>query len=197
MLILTLDSGGMPHHWMKWEDAITLKYKGCIAWEYGQEDSDTFHGGHSRMTGERTIMEIAPIIAVKGHFKYDRRVPPLTNQNLFRRDLNICAYCGRHFTENKLNRDHVNPQSKGGKDIWMNCVTTCRSCNWEKADKTLEQAGLELLYVPYIPTHEEKLILQNRKILACQHDFLATMLPEHSRVRDLKNGTLLSGLHLS
>ena len=197
MLILTLDSGGIPHHWTSWEEAVTLKYKGVIAWEYGQDDSETYHGGTSRMTGERTLMDVAPIIAVRGKFKYDRRTPPLTNQNLFRRDLNICAYCGRHFTENKLNRDHVIPVSKGGPDTWMNCVTSCRACNWEKDDRTPEQAGIELLFVPYVPCHEEKLILQNRKILACQHEFLAAMLPEHSRVRDLKDGKLLGGLQLS
>jgi hypothetical protein len=184
--VLILDAGGIPHHWMDWEDAITLKAKGGIAWEYGQEDSEQYHGGTSRITGERSIIEVAPIIAVKGKFKYDRRTPPLTNANLFRRDLNICAYCGRWYQDSKLSRDHIIPQSrKGGVDTWMNTVTACKPCNWEKDDSTPEEAKMPLLYVPYVPSHEEKLILQNRKILACQHDFLAALLPEHSRVHQL------------
>lgn len=182
MQILTLDAGGLPHHWMSWQDAITLKVKGCIAWEYGQEDAETFHGGTSRISGLRTVVDVAPIIAVKGKFKYDRRTPALTNQNLFRRDKMTCAYCGHVHADNKLNRDHIHPTSKGGPDTWMNVVTSCLRCNWLKADNTLEQAGMSLLYAPYVPSHEEKLILQNRKILACQMDFLSAMLPKHSRV---------------
>ena len=182
--VLILDRGGIPHHWMKWDDAITLKFKGGIAWEFGQGDAETYKGGTSRITGERTVIEIAPIIAVHGKFKYDRRTPPLTNQNLFARDLHICAYCGRFHPDSKLNRDHVFPQSKGGKDVWTNVVTSCKVCNWEKDDMTLEQAGLELLYIPYVPCHEEKLILQNRQILACQHEFLAAFLDDNSRVKD-------------
>lgn len=182
MQILTLDSGGMPHHWMNHQDAITLKYKGCIAWEFGEDDRNTYLGGTSRITGIRSAIEVAPIIAVKGKFKYDRRNPPLTNQNLFRRDLNTCAYCGKVHGDNKLNRDHIIPTSKGGPDTWMNCVTSCLRCNWEKADKTPEQAGMQLMFLPYIPTHEEKLILQNKRILACQMEFLSAMLPQHSRL---------------
>lgn len=183
-LILTLDSGGTPHHWMKWQDAITLKYKGLVAWEYG-DTSSVFHGGTSRMTGLVSEIEIAPIIAIRGKFKYDQRTPPLTNQNLFARDLNICGYCGRHFRVEKLNRDHIIPVSKGGKNTWTNCVTSCKVCNSDKADLTPEQAGMQLQYVPYVPSHVEKLILQNRKILADQMTFLAAMLPKHSRL--LKN----------
>lgn len=182
MQILTLDSGGLPHHWMGWQDAVTLKVKDCIAWEYGQEDAETFHGGTSRISGLRTVVDVAPIIAVKGKFKYDRRTPSLTNQNLFRRDKMTCAYCGHIHTDAKLNRDHIIPSSKGGADTWMNVVTSCLRCNWMKADRTPEQAGMQLLFTPYIPSHEEKLILQNRKILTCQMDFLVAMLPKHSRV---------------
>jgi hypothetical protein len=182
MQILTLDAGGLPHHWMSWQAAVTLKAKGRIAWEYGQEDSETYHGGTSRMSGLRTVVDVSPIIAVKGKFKYDRRIPSLTNQNLFRRDRMTCAYCGHIHADNKLNRDHIIPTSKNGQDVWNNVVTSCLRCNWMKADRTPEQAGMELLYLPYTPTHEEKLILQNRKILGCQMDFLAAMLPQHSRV---------------
>jgi len=184
MQILTLDSGGMPHRWATVENAIKLKYEGLIAWEYGQEEAEIHYGGTSRVTGERSTLEIAPIIAVKGKFHFERRTPPLTNKNLFRRDLNTCAYCGRIYADHKLNRDHILPQSRKGPDTWMNCVTTCMPCNWEKDDNTPEEAGMELLYVPYVPSHEERLILQNRRILACQHEFLTAMLPEHSRVRD-------------
>ncbi len=179
--ILLLDNGGVPHSWTSWEDAICLKVKGAIAWEFG-DATKVYNGGISRLTGLRSQVEVAPIIALKGKFKHDYRTPPLTNDNLFQRDLNICAYCGRHYRTDKLSRDHIQPVSKGGPNTWQNCVTACKSCNHEKADMTLEQAGMKLLYVPYVPSHVERLILSNRNIISDQMDFLKTMLPEHSRI---------------
>ena len=32
--------------------------------------------------------------------------------------------------------DHIYPQSKGGKTVWTNIVSSCRACNRDKADKT-------------------------------------------------------------
>lgn len=184
--VLVADVGGQPHHWASWQDAVVLKYKNLISYEIG--DASIFHGGTSRMTGERSHIDVGQIVFLKESLKYDARIPPLTNQNLFARDLNICGYCGRHFAEPKLSRDHIIPVSVGGKNIWTNCVTSCKTCNHMKADlpigKALDENGdkMELLYVPYVPSHAERLIMQNRKILVDQMDFLKVMLPKHSRI---------------
>jgi hypothetical protein len=58
-------------------------------------------------------------------------------------------------------------------------------CNSRKDDMTLKEAGLELLYVPYVPDRAEALVLQNRNILADQMQFLKDFLPKHSRVKKL------------
>ena len=55
--------------------------------------------------------------------------------------------------------------SRGGRDTWMNVVTACRACNEKKSDRTPELAGMELLYLPYIPNRAEYLILTNRRII--------------------------------
>ena len=47
---------------------------------------------------------------------------------------------------------------------------------------TPEQAGMDLLYVPYAPSIHEGLILANRRILADQMEFLAALLPANSRL---------------
>ena len=65
----------------------------------------------------------------------------------------------------------------------MNVVTACRGCNQLKSGRTPEQAGMELLYAPYVPNKAEYLILCNRHILADQMDFLARHVPSISRVR--------------
>lgn len=185
--VLVADVGGQPHHWATWQDAVVLKYKGLLSYEIG--DPSVFHGGTSRMTGERSHIDVGAIVFLKESLKYDARTPPLTNQNLFARDLNICAYCGRHYPESKLSRDHIHPVSKGGKNTWMNCVTACKGCNHAKADNLLHQVDMELVYVPYVPNHAERLLMQNRKVLADQMQFLKAFLPEHSRI--LEANTIL------
>jgi len=58
-------------------------------------------------------------------------------------------------------------------------------CNQKKGCKTLKEAHMELLYVPYEPNHFENLILQNRNILADQMEYLISGVPKHSRIIDL------------
>ena len=109
-------------------------------------------------------------------------VVSLTNKTLFGRDKHICAYCGGHFTASKLSRDHIVPVSKGGKDNWTNVVTACIKCNLKKSDKLLQDIAMDLLYVPYVPNHYERMILENRNILADQMEYLLTGVPKHSRL---------------
>ena len=110
------------------------------------------------------------------------QVPPLNNRELFHRDRQICAYCAKSFPGARLTRDHIKPFSKGGRDTWMNVVTACRSCNERKSDRTPEGAGMELVYLPYVPNRAEYLILTNRRILADQMEFLAQHVPAQSRL---------------
>lgn len=178
--ILTLDVTGHPHSWMHWQDAVTLKVKGRIAWEQGDGDF-LIRGGISRSTGLESQVHINSIVALKEKFKRRDNVV-LTNGNLFQRDLHICGYCGRHFREDKLTRDHIVPRSRGGKDTWTNVITACKACNNFKDNKTPEEADMPLLFVPYVPNYAEALILRGRHILADQMEFLKAHLPAHSRL---------------
>ncbi len=184
--ILTLDAQGQPHRWISYEDAITYHAKNLVAWQLGEGQGDIiFRGGENRITGLVSTIQTAPIIAVKGHSAAAKRMhkaPSLTNRELFRRDRHMCAYCGKTFSDIKLTRDHVIPTSKGGPDKWTNVVTACESCNHKKDDQLLEECGMKLLYVPYTPNRAEALILENRKVLDCQMEYLKSFLPEHSRV---------------
>lgn len=183
-LVLSLDVGGSPQKWISRNDAITYHAKGLVAWSYG-EDSFTYTGGVSRMTGLETKITSATIVAIRGEGTHRRRmVPMLNNQALFQRDLRVCAYCGKVFSTDKLTRDHIIPVSKGGMDTWQNCVTACSTCNHKKGNKLLEKCGMKLLYVPYVPNLAEYLILKNRKIKADQMQYLLAMIPEHSRMHN-------------
>ena len=121
-------------------------------------------------------------------------MPPLSNKALFRRDQNLCLYCGVRFPNYQLSRDHVSPVSKGGQDIWANVVTACKRCNNHKASRTPEEAGMQLVAIPFTPTHAEYIYLQGRQILADQMEFLLAHFPRTSvlRRRVEAGGELLS-----
>lgn len=186
-LVLQLDNSGNPCRWITYEDSAYYYSKKLVAWENGQVDF-TLRGGTNATTGKQSKLAMNTIIAVKGKAQKNQasmRVP-LTNKTLFRRDHNLCAYCGNVGDTKSLTRDHIQPTSKKGADVWTNVVTACESCNKWKDDRTPEQAGMKMLYVPYEPSRGEYLILQNRRILFDQMQFLLNTIPMTSRIRQDK-----------
>lgn len=183
MAVLALDIGGVPRQWISHDDAIVYFAKKAVAWSLGEVVAK--YNGGVQNNGTKSYIETPSIIAIKGHgFNPAKQGKVLlTNKTLFGRDRHICAYCGEHYQgSSNLSRDHIVPRSRGGADTWMNVVTACRYCNTHKGNKTLKEAKLELIYVPYVPNHFENLILQNRSILADQMDYLKAGLPKHSRI---------------
>jgi hypothetical protein len=186
--VLQLDQGGNPHGWISYQDSAYYYAKNLVSWSMGEVEFD-LRGGTNAKTGEQSRLTINTIVAIKGEVSAKRMEmfnrTPLTNKALFRRDHNICAYCGEVFVTAQLTRDHIVPRSKGGPDVWENVVTSCGKCNKAKDNKMLENTNMELLYVPYAPNRAEFLILSNRRILADQMEFLLKRVPANSRVRDL------------
>lgn len=184
-LVLQLDIAGNPQQWISYENSAYHITKGNVGWSMGDVDFDIF-GGTNAASGLRSQLSINTIIAIKGHMndramKHYNRVP-LTNRTLFRRDQNLCGYCGTHFPATRLTRDHIHPTSKGGKNVWMNVIAACAGCNKAKGHLSCEEAHMPLLFVPYVPNRSEWLILQNRNILADQMAFLLKRVPKDSRL---------------
>jgi hypothetical protein len=87
---------------------------------------------------------------VKTAFLYARS-PAWSKRGVLRRDGHACAYCsGRAETV-----DHLLPQSRGGRNTWLNTVAACTRCNHLKANRTPQEAGMLLAYQPRIPTWRE------------------------------------------
>ena len=184
--ILKLDRQGAPVKWIDHESAIMYHAKNLVAWQLGDQNFSKYRGGENSITGRTSEISTAPIIAIRGSKTNTKsRVPTLTNRELFMRDLNTCAYCGKIFSAHRLTRDHIIPVSRGGQDIWTNVVTACEYDNHRKDDHLLEEIGMELLYVPYTPNRAEALIMENRNILQVQSEYLAQFIPESSRVHQL------------
>ncbi len=183
MKVLKLSAQGLPQSWISLEQAVIHYAAEEVRWEMGQQVA-VFHGGHNARTGEQSIITVNSIIGTKGvpNINPFKLMPGITNSKLFTRDRNICAYCGDHFAEENLTREHIIPFAQNGVDIWMNVVTACRPCNHRKSHRTPEQAHMPLLYTPYVPSLWEDFILRNRRILADQMEFLMAHVPKSSRL---------------
>jgi 5-methylcytosine-specific restriction endonuclease McrA len=182
--ILKLDVAGVPERWISPEDAACYYATDSVAWTLG-DILVTFHGGINRVSGRQSLLELHPIVAVRGSAAKGNllaAVPNLTNRALFKRDRHTCAYCVQKFPESKLTRDHIVPMSRGGRNAWSNCLSACARCNHLKGARLLHEIGWQPAYIPYIPNHFEGLLLAGRKILGCQHEFLSSGLPAHSRL---------------
>jgi len=189
--VLRTDVAGMPLEWIDYRVAATLYHSGQVAYACGSP-LYRIHGGYSAKSGARSVIEVNSMMATQGSsgnpgsMRGDY-VPPLNNETLFRRDANLCMYCGGRFTAHQLSRDHVRPFCKGGKDVWNNVVTACRRCNNQKASRTPEQAGMQLLAVPFTPTYAEYIYLKGRRVLADQMEYLLAHFPRtsplHARIQ--------------
>lgn len=180
--LLALDAYGRALNWISWQDAACLYARGAVAWTLGNPCM-TVHGGMCRATGTQSRMDLHPIIAGRSHVRPSAAdpTPALTNTSLFARDQQLCLYCGRRGGRQVLTRDHVEPLSRGGLDIWENVVTACFQCNSRKGARTPQEASMPLLAVPFRPSWIEHLILSNRSILADQMSFLSSHLPRRPR----------------
>ena len=169
-MVLRLNKAGVPASWLRLEEAAVLYCRERVLWTLG-EARLRLRGGINRH-GERSVLDIAPIIACEGRVREASFAPALSNRLLFRRDGHLCLYCGERFAPRELTRDHVRPRVQGGADCWTNVVTACRRCNQHKAGRTPEQAGMTLLAVPFEPNRFEWLWLANHSVLADQMEFL-------------------------
>ncbi|MFO1418264.1 MAG: HNH endonuclease [Methylotetracoccus sp.] len=186
--VLRTDTSGMPLEWIGYQEAAKLYYLGQVAYACGSILFE-LHGGINARSGCRSIITVNSILATFGHPNTGYRidpdyVPPLNNPALFRRDGNLCLYCGQRFHPSELSRDHITPISRGGEDAWSNVVTACKRCNNHKAGRLPEEAGMQLLAIPFAPTHAEYIYLQGRRVLSDQMEFLRAHFPRRSPLHE-------------
>ncbi|MGY8789487.1 MAG: HNH endonuclease [Pseudomonadales bacterium] len=182
--VLRLNIAGQPVEWLTWQEATTLYARELVTWTMG-DTILTIRGGTSRLTGEQSTIDLQSIVACAGELHHGQpKKPTLSNRILFRRDQNLCLYCGKEFQDKDLSCDHIIPTSRGGKNSWINVVAACRRCNHYKQDRTPEEAHMELLALPFEPNSAEYLALVNSKrIRADQMEFLKSQFSKNCRLQ--------------
>lgn len=109
------------------------------------KDGDSFiQTSHSRV-------RVPEIIVLSEYDRLPQREVKLTRRNLLIRDNYTCQYSGKRINLDTATMDHVLPRSKGGGSTWENLVMCCLDVNSKKADRTPDEAGLNLLKKPSKP----------------------------------------------
>lgn len=182
--ILQLDIQGTPQAWISLEDAALHYASGTVAWEEGDGPLATLRGGWNVRSNRQSQIVLQPIIAVNGSPRRNLFdvVPTVTKAKLLRRDRYTCAYCASAFPERDLQVEHIVPDSRNGPYDWMNLVTACAWCNARKANRTPDEAGMPLVYLPYVPNRFEDFLLAGRHVRADVHEWLAARVAKGSRL---------------
>src|SRR6266496_2140187 len=92
---------------------------------------------------------------VATHWRYAAGRMKYSKHGVLRRDKFRCAYCG---LDNADTMDHVQPRSRGGRTEWLNAVAAHAACNERKGNRTPAEAGMPLLWQPWVPTRAELVI---------------------------------------
>lgn len=187
--VLQLDVQGTPQRWVTPEQAALYYAAETVVWTVGDTPLLTLRGGYNARVQRQSTLDIAPIIAVRGQAGVNLfdMVPTVTRRKLFYRDRFTCAYCGTRCDWRHLQAEHIVPESRGGQYTWTNLVSSgpwveCPGCNARKGARLPEEANMTLLYIPYVPSRWEDLLLQGRNIRADVHEWLAAKLPKTSRL---------------
>jgi len=139
---LLLNSWGLPHAVLNWDEAICLVYqdKALVLEEYDET-----------VSSPSTTYFIPAVLQLREPVRGFKKGVKFSRINVFTRDGFRCQYCGVRRMMRELNYDHVLPRRQGGKTNWENIVTCCYPCNDRKGGRTPEQAGMTLLRSPGKP----------------------------------------------
>lgn len=140
---LLLNASFEPMKVISWQRAITLVFLGKV---------EVVEAYEHEVRGVNTTLPMPSVVRLRRYARQERRVK-FSRANVYRRDNFECQYCGVQPGASELTLDHVNPRARGGRTEWTNIVTCCTTCNARKADRTPEQARMNLARPPVRPEY--------------------------------------------
>lgn len=133
---IEVESDSFPSHDIQsWGDLSKLRA------EYEPEK-------HTWVRTVHDILVVPAIIRLNRYANTRKARVKLNRRNIYARDKNTCQYCGKKFSTQELNLDHVTPRCQGGKSTWDNLVCSCINCNTKKAGRTPAEANMKLIREP-------------------------------------------------
>lgn len=147
MSVIVLNASYEPLHTVSIQHAIRMLVREVAVVEEA-------HG--KRTIGPFPVPRVLRLVRyVVTHWRYAAGRMKYSKHGVLRRDKFRCAYCGH---ENADTMDHVQPRSRGGRTEWLNAVAAHASCNERKGNRTPSEAGMPLLWQPWVPTRAELVI---------------------------------------
>lgn len=167
---LVLNSDYRPIGIVDWKKAIIWSFK---------KDSSKFNVNieildyyeNDSILGIGQTFKLPAVIKIMHYLKVYKKLVNFSRNNLFIRDNYTCQYCGCQFCINQLTYDHIIPKSRFKSNYkkctnWSNITTSCKKCNAKKADRTPEEAGMQLKRTPYQPRYSEKYLRWHQELLS-------------------------------
>jgi 5-methylcytosine-specific restriction endonuclease McrA len=149
-----LDVSYQPLEITPWFDAfnLVLADRAEILWSY-PEDSFKIRSQYEEWNCPSIIVLKNP---VKRRPEKKNVFPSL--RSILVRDMYTCQYCSARLSNSSGTRDHIIPESKGGKSSYTNLAAACKRCQARKSDKYLHEVpGMKLLRQPKAPKLSETL----------------------------------------
>ncbi|MFQ5751214.1 MAG: HNH endonuclease [bacterium] len=137
--VLVLNTSYEPIHICGIKRAIILIVKGIA-----RSEQNTSYV----MRSPSTVIPVPAVIRLAHYVHIPYRKKAYSKRHIYLRDNYTCQYCGKIGLPNELTLDHILPQSRGGKSVWENLVTSCQKCNTRKGDQTPKEAGMNVLNKP-------------------------------------------------
>lgn len=138
MQVLLLNASYEPARIISAERAVVLILQGKA-----EPVSDSGHVMRSPSTTVR-IPLVARLIKMAKIPRMQR--VPFSRKMLSVRDNGECQFAHCNSKGNTV--EHLLPSSRGGKTTYENTVLACGKCNFQKADRTLEEMGWTLKKAP-------------------------------------------------
>jgi len=137
--VLVLNASYEPIHICGVKRAVILIVKGIA-----RSEQNTTHV----LRSPSIEFPVPAVIRLIHYVQIPYRKKTFSKRHVFVRDHYTCQYCGRKENPNDLTLDHILPQSRGGKSVWENLVTSCKRCNVRKGSRTPREAEMKLLNKP-------------------------------------------------
>lgn len=140
-----------------WQEAVKLHFQGKVETPYNFND---FYD----IKVKNGVYKLPSAVVLSEYVHVPYTTAPLSKRNVLKRDSYTCGYCGIVLSDSQGTIDHIIPQSRWYKfkeqgkatgkhaNNWKNVVASCKKCNCKKADRTPNEAGMDLNINPYTPS---------------------------------------------